>query len=83
MLYDPKDMIEHIQGPLKDLFEKNHMDINNFEIFGAFHQNTDNPHFHIGFYEITPKYIKNGKEHLFGFGNCVILSIKEDKNIRG
>ena len=27
--------------------------------------------------------IKNGKEHLFGFGNCVILSIKEDKNIRG
>ena len=27
--------------------------------------------------------MKNGKEHLFGFGNCVILSIKEDKNIRG
>lgn len=75
MLYDPKDMIEHMQGPLKDLFEKNHMDINNFEIFGAFHQNTDNPHFHIGFYEITPKYIKNGKEQfnrigVLGGKNC-------------
>lgn len=75
-LYDPKDMIEYMQLSLKELFEKNHMDINNFEIFGAYHQNTDNPHFHVGFYETTPKYIKNNKEQfnrigVLGGKNCI------------
>lgn len=87
-LYDPKDMIDHMQSSLKELFEKNHMDINNFEIFGAYHQNTDNPHFHVGFYEITPKYIKNNKEQfnrigILGGKNCIYfkefgISVEKD-----
>ena len=59
---NPKEIIENSQEAIQKLFEMNNMDIDNFEIFAAFHQNTDNPHFHIGFFEKNPRYIKNGKE---------------------
>ncbi|MBO6095399.1 hypothetical protein J6P11_05370 [bacterium] len=40
-----------IKEPLQNLFKKNYMNIEDYEVFFALHENTDNKHIHLGFFE--------------------------------
>ena len=40
-----------IKEPLQELFKKNYMNIEDYEVFFALHENTDNKHIHLAFFE--------------------------------
>ncbi|MDE6473377.1 MAG: relaxase MobL [Ureaplasma sp.] len=79
-IYSVQDFSKAIKPSLEKLLETNNLNIEDLEIFGAFHQNTDNPHLHIGFFEKSEKYInRRGNKSFHKKG---VLGGKDVKNFK-
>lgn len=54
-IIDHPELINNlVKEPLQNLFKKNYMNIEDYEVFFALHENTDNKHIHLGFFEKNP-----------------------------
>lgn len=79
VLQHPELVNEIIKDPLENLFEKNHMNMNKYEVFFALHKNTDHLHIHLGFFETEPLGFRNNQPYYKHRGLLADKNIKEFK----
>lgn len=72
------DFVKAIKPSLEKFFETNHMHMEDLEIVGALHSNTDNPHMHIGFFEKD----KSKELEMFNWKRIGMLGGKNSLNFK-
>lgn len=61
---DPKQISNLIKNPFENFLRLNGFKIKNVKVVYSIHNNTKNPHIHLGFYERTPGFITNNPKKL-------------------